>query len=249
AESLLRRAADRNPADQDVQWFLGLARLEQDDFDGAEQAFERLVDEADDAKTEYAVAGRMALAIARGVDDPERGVEPFVEAVERDPGLAVSAARTLAMAGRQRPVREIAERASSAAPDDGEVGFAYASILQGTGESDRAVAEVERLLATDAANDVDLAVGLRLVGAAADAERYRFGAARERLRGALDLQPGHPQALQLLVRAVLEGRGSRGDLDDLRRRISVAREANESPEFRALLDQLEAGLAEVANDA
>lgn len=243
AEELLVRAATRHPEDQDVQWFLGLARLQREDLDGAESAFAGLAEAADSTGSEYSAAARMALSVARGADDPARGVPPFVEAVDRNPGLAVSAARTLALAGREQVVRDIARYAAEESPEDGEIGFAYASILQGVGESDRAVAEVERLLATDVGNDVDLAVGLRLVAAAADAERNRFASARERLRVALDLQPAHPQALQLLVRAVIEGRGTKADLDDLRQRITTARDVTESVEYRALLDQLEAGLA------
>jgi tetratricopeptide (TPR) repeat protein len=126
--------------------------------------------------------------------------------------------------------------ARRAAPEDLAAGVAHAGVLQLTGSADLAVAEAERVLALDP--DRETGIRVRMIAAAADSDQSRFAVARERLREALDLDPKRVDAVIMLAQAVVQGRGTRADFQDLSTRVDAALQGNVEDRERALLQGL-----------
>jgi len=238
AGDLLGAAVKRDPGQEELLWWRGLTLLKLEQPESAREVFSRLLTHSELTGSPLQVQGRIGLALSEPPDQVERATAAWTLAASADPLLAVDTAGQLLVLGFEQPIRALAKRAAEGEPDHLDLGYVQAEILRQTGFSDQAVAEVERLLLLEPGPR--RAIELHLTAASADGDRMRFGAARERLRTALDLDPGALNALSLLAQAVVTGRGNADDFEDLMTRIEAARERLEaSVRAQAMLDQLE----------
>lgn len=238
ARDLLAQASRRNPGQEELLWFLGLSELRLEQTDAADATFSRLLDHAERSGSSHQIHARVGRAIASGSSEPERATSDWNLASSSSPDLTLETSFQLIQLGLESPVRVAAAGAAEAEPASIDVGFVHAAILQRTGFSDQAVAEVDRVLALEPGSR--RMIDLQMTAAAADADRMRFAAARERLRAALDLEPTALSALVMLAEAVVTGRGSADDLEDLLNRIdSSKQQLASSPRAMYILDQIE----------
>ncbi|MFH0943751.1 MAG: tetratricopeptide repeat protein [Planctomycetota bacterium] len=237
ARDLLERSSRRNPGQEELLWFLGLSELRLEEQQTAEATFSRLLDHAERSGSSHQVHGRVGRALA-SPSGSDQAVSDWTYASSASADMTLETALQLVGLGLGNRVRSVAAEAAKAHPENVDLGFVHATILQRTSFSDQAVAEAERVLALEPGNR--RAIDLHMTAAAADGDRMRFAAARERLRVALDLEPTALPALVMLAEAVVTGRGTPDDLEDLLTRIENARkELASSPRAMFILDQIE----------
>lgn len=242
--ALLRSALARQPGQEELLWYTSLVELRQERIDSAIQTLTRLEEHSLLSGSGFQVRSAVALSAARTGTDSAQGSADLFRAIGRSLPMTLDACAMLMRFGFEKPLRTAAALCAEQHQGELEVGFLNASLLQSTGFSDQAIAEVERLLLMEPGRS--LATDLQLVAAAAEGDRMRFAGARERLREVLDADPTSIEALAMLVEAVLGGRGTQEDREDLARRITVAREKARTPRTLAMLEQLEAALSAAA---